>query len=326
MAARLSWLEKLKQKNLQAICRAIGVNSTGTKATLRENIHHGLNPDAFTAQRKTNKQDAYSIISIDMGIRNLAYCHLSLPDSWPDAPSPEPQIPTLKAWSRIDVSTQTHLTPPSLNPKTRQLSEDHLEKKSESFDPPTYAAHAYNLLTKTILPHEPTHILIERQRYRSIRSTAVQEWTLRVNMFEAMLYSTLHTLSQRGHYNGLVVPMSPNKVSRYWLPYDQRAARSDKHTKRQKMEVARDMVTNGWGVHFESQDPGVPMGTVPEKMSRTKKDFLTKSGKARMGGKFDDLADSLLQGLAFVKWDENKRAALEKGEAVLQDLMSKQEG
>ena len=91
------------------------------------------------------------------------------------------------------------------------------------------------------------------------------------------------------------------------------------------MEVARDMVTNGWGVHFEGQDPGAPVGTVPEKTSRTKKDFLTKGGRARMGGKFDDLADSLLQGLAFVKWEENKRAVLEKGEAVLQELVSKNE-
>jgi cruciform cutting endonuclease 1 len=34
-------------------------------------------------------------------------------------------------------------------------------------------------------------------------------------------------------------------------------------------------------------------------------------------GKLDDLADCLLQGLAWVQWEENKRLLLKKGVEVL---------
>ncbi|KAL8704930.1 MAG: hypothetical protein Q9201_001925 [Fulgogasparrea decipioides] len=341
MASRLAWLQALKLKQLETIARATGVNSSGSKPTLISVIENSLlqsqAPGTFTnnvystqKKKKTNdhgREDGYNIISIDPGIRNLAYCHLSLPPSFPNTPSvsPFPHIrsppttPVIKSWSRLNIATTVTSSQdlhPSLNHKSQNLSEETLAKISESFSPSLYASHAYRLLVNTLLPLNPTHILIERQRFRSMGGNAVQEWTLRVNMFEAMLYSTLHTLSRQGIWKGEVIPIIPNKVSRYWLPGDAKAERSEKKTKSRKMEIVRDMVSNNWGVEIEGGGGGV----VEERASRTR-EFLTKNGKARMGGKFDDLSDCLLQGLAWCRWEENKWKVWEKGEGVLEELM-----
>lgn len=42
------------------------------------------------------------------------------------------------------------------------------------------------------------------------------EWTLRVNMFEAMLYAALKTLGEQGLWRGSVFPVAPAKVSKFW--------------------------------------------------------------------------------------------------------------
>ncbi|KAL8725547.1 MAG: hypothetical protein Q9181_006373, partial [Wetmoreana brouardii] len=223
------------------------------------------------------------------------------------------------SWARLNIATHATSSQglhPSLNHKSQILSEDTLAKISDSFSPPFYASHAYRLLIDTLLPLKPTHILIERQRFRSLGGNAVQEWTLRVNMFEAMLYSTLHTLSRQGIWKGEVIPIIPNKVSRYWLSGDAKAERSEKRTKSQKMEIVRDMVSNNWGVEIEGGGGGV----LEERASRTR-EFLTKNGKARMGGKFDDLSDCLLQALAWCRWEENKWKVWERREGVLEELM-----
>ncbi|KAI4231579.1 MAG: hypothetical protein LQ352_008395, partial [Teloschistes flavicans] len=160
-------------------------------------------------------------------------------------------------------------------------------------------------------------------RYRSMGGSAVQEWTLRVNMFEAMLYATLATLKHQGVWSGEVVPINPNKVGKYWLRGNEEGgSRSETKTKAKKMEVVRGMVRDGWGVQLpeESGESGVPEGKEETSTLKKKKGILTKSGDLRKGGKFDDLADCLLQGLAWCRWQENRRAVWEMGEGVLEQL------
>ena len=50
---------------------------------------------------------------------------------------------------------------------------------------------ALNFIQTHILPQNPTHILIERQRFRSSSSPAILDWTIRVNTLEAMIYAIL---------------------------------------------------------------------------------------------------------------------------------------
>ena len=318
MATHLNWLRTCKLKQLEAIARATGLNSSGTKPLLISHLQDGL------SQPQRRKSD-YKIISIDMGIRNLAYCHLALPPSWlhpqedpkPETPPP-PITPTLTHWSRINVSSPLTTTP---QPK-------------ESFTPTTYAPHAHTFLTTHILPHNPTHILIERQRFRSMGGSAVQEWTLRVNMFEAMLYAVLHTWAAEGRWGGEVVPVLPSKVGRYWLLGDageddgmkkkagKRGNEGAERSKARKMGIVRDMVRNGSGVVLEGQAEEMG-GLVSGKAEGKKK---KKADKGQGLGKFDDLADCLLQGLAWVKWEENKRLVWEMGKEALDLLAQEKQG
>ncbi len=173
--------------------------------------------------------------------------------------------------------------------------------------------------------------------------SSVQEWTLRVNMFEAMLYATLHTYSELGLWKGEVVPVLPSKVVKYWVDglndkeedmdmdmdttEEKGKGKGKKNGKRvsptskekskaRKMGIVRDMVKDGSGVRLEGE--AKEMG----KLVMGKAEVKTKRvDKGKGLGKFDDLADCLLQGLAWVKWEENKRLVWEKGVEALDELM-----
>ncbi|KAL8849974.1 MAG: hypothetical protein Q9221_005080 [Calogaya cf. arnoldii] len=335
MASHLDWLRRCKLKQLETIARATGINSSGTKPTLISALQESLsfplpNPPSKKPQAR---KDEYKIFSIDMGIRNLAYCQLVLPPSWlhPSPPSKttsaKPITPKLHHWSRIDVSSPSD-TLTATQPRLK-----------DSFTPAIYAPHAHNFLATHILPHNPTHILIERQRFRSMGGSAVQEWTLRVNMFEAMLYAVLQTYAAEGKWSGEVVPVLPTKVVKYWLDGLQedddvvieqetdtedkkkkqkkkgkRASLGSEKSKAKKKGIVRDMVQSGLGIRLlgQAKEMGdLVMGTADGK----KKKKRAEKGKGL--GKFDDLADCLLQGLAWVKWEENKRLVLERGIEVL---------
>ncbi|KAL9576065.1 MAG: hypothetical protein Q9212_007414 [Teloschistes hypoglaucus] len=319
MASRLSWLLNLKTKQLETIALATGIRTSGTKTAVIANLKDGLTSPTPNEGSK-RREDGYSILSIDPGIRNFAYCHLVLPASWllhdsRRTPSPSTGFvasdfatPSLKSWARLDVTASD------------TSSEDDPKKNEESLSPPTYASQAYNLLTRTLLPLNPTHILIERQRYRSMGGSSVQEWTLKVNMLEAMLYATLFTLKQQGVWTGEVVPISPAKVGKYWLSgKSEKGKKLDTKNKAKKMEVVRGMVRDGWGVELpeESGQSSIPEGDEEAKLQKKKQGLLNKSGDLRKGGKFDDLADCLLQGLAWCRWQENRRAVCEMGKEVL---------
>ncbi|CAL8582500.1 hypothetical protein XPA_008159 [Xanthoria parietina] len=252
------------------------------------------------------------------------------PGSTPGTPKtptpPLPITPTLTHWFRINISSSPLTTTTTPQPK-------------ESFTPTTYAPHAHTFLTTHILPHNPTHILIERQRFRSMGGSAVQEWTLRVNMFEAMLYAVLHTWAVEGKWGGKVVPVLPAKVGRYWLLGEgaeeevvggdekpgKKKARKEREkegaerSKARKMGIVRDMVRSGSGVVLEGQ--AGKMGALVMGKAEGKK--KKKANKGQGLGKFDDLADCLLQGLAWVKWEENKRLMWEMGKEAL-DLLAQE--
>lgn len=276
------------------------------------------------------------ILSIDMGIRNLAYCVLDVPA--------DSSLPNLVAWQRIAVSS----APVPNNDKSELASK--VEK--ESFEPPVLSAAAFKLLRKTLLPHNPTHILIERQRFRSMGSPNILEWTVRVNMLESMIYAILLTLREEGAWNGTVVPIAPGKVGPFWLEGEVTTAALQEaetggssptvaKTKTRNAKLAKalnkgakvDLVRN-WlaiGNRVRVDSPGVetlvkayldkwdkkPGGV---KGKRPAKDAVATIEKM---GKLDDLADSLLQGMAFIQWEENKRAAREEGISSLLEPTAK---
>ena len=91
----------------------------------------------------------------------------------------------------------------------------------DAFHPQKLAEHANALVNGLVLEppgsaRPPDTILIEQQRFRTMGASAVQEWALRVNMLEAMLWPLLRRAQDKGDLSGHVYSVSPATTSRWW--------------------------------------------------------------------------------------------------------------
>ena len=200
MLPNFYWLKSLKSAQLKSLATSIGINNCGNKGALADALASNLRTSVFAHRHDQGRehdnlrgsmaqgdQAIKSIISIDMGIKNLAYCRLH---------------PTSKAtiteWTRLDVS------PNNTDGK-------------DGYHPVRYAQQAYDLISKMVEQDPTVHFLIERQRFRSGGGSTVLEWTLKVNSLEAMLYAVLETLKREGKWMGNVQGVSPARVTAFWL-------------------------------------------------------------------------------------------------------------
>lgn len=147
-------------------------------------------------------------------------------------------------------------------------------------------------------------------------------------MLEAMLHAVLRTLGACGGWKGQVVGMAPGKVTQFWLG-DGREADADaeeargkgKGSKSARTKRAKVAVVGQWLRHrdsvveFREELNGVVEGYL-RRMEGRKGAVEGEEGM----GKLDDLADCLLQGMAWVRWEENRSKVLSKGPDVLGEL------
>lgn len=267
-----------------------------------------------------------------MGIRNLAYCILDVPtlqlrSSLDVRPL---SLPSIYAWQRLSVVT----SPAADNDVSAAPSCAPLK---ESFSPANLSAIAYTLLRARLLAENPTYILIERQRFRSGSSPHILEWTVRVNMFESILYAVLHTLKAEGLWSGQVIPIAPDKVGPFWVGEDEKTtpdpmalgvvgkSRKTKTAKIRnkglKIDLVRKWLETGNMVTLGNEEVKEVADAYLEKWHRLPGQRKDKkaAGEGIPGqpveelGKLDDLADSLLQGMAWVQWEKNRTLALKDG-------------
>jgi cruciform cutting endonuclease 1 len=323
----------LRLGELKALAFKCGLLSSGTKPILTSRLYDEISSVAPAARSR--------ILSIDMGIRNLAYCILDVPLKKTTraeiigTASAQGKIPMIREWRRLAVSSA---------PVSSSASGLPLVK--EAFDPTSLSKAAYTLLRERLLPEKPTHILIERQRFRSMGSKQILEWTIRVNMFESILYAVLCTLKAEGVWSGEVVGVTPGKVGPFWLGEEdvvvEAGGAGNGHKKERKSKNAKvknkglkiDLVRR-W---LEAGDVAGLGNEAVEEMARQYMEKWDRAPGARKGGKLqkedgqermgklDDLADSLLQGMAWIQWEENKRLALNHGVEILLDLEPKKSG
>ncbi|RLM01045.1 hypothetical protein CFD26_108890 [Aspergillus turcosus] len=231
------WLTTLKASQLQRIAQATGIQSSGTKASLiarlKEELPGFASPEPEKQMRACTSTDTgtgmgMSILSIDMGIQNLAYAHLVVSrdtatptaTATPTGTAPAPVTVKLNAWRRLAVSDAlvTDFDGPSSSPG--KYGGEGKVKEKHTFSPSEYARTAYTLVNSLLHRYRPSHVLIERQRFRSGGGSAVQEWTLRVGVFEGMLYAVLYALGcerQAGAWPGpVVLGVEPRRVGAYW--------------------------------------------------------------------------------------------------------------
>lgn len=211
-------LSTLKQADLKRLAFLTGLHSTGTKTSLTTTLRHEL-PRPRVAGVTPPSRTTPKILSIDMGIRNLAYCVLDLhkgteflrhrPDQadflgvdgkGTDVVSDILPHLTLTAWQRLVVNE----TPPLPSAESASAEDatsvtnvpPNDSTSTTAYEPLAYAKLAYKLVSNLLITHKPTTVIIERQRWRSGGASSVLEWTIRVNMFEGMICAVLETLRQ----------------------------------------------------------------------------------------------------------------------------------
>ncbi|KAL5362311.1 mitochondrial resolvase Ydc2 [Aspergillus floccosus] len=333
------WLQSLKSAQLQRIAQATGIQSAGPKGTLMQRLDTELRDCAYKSGDASSQP--LSILSIDMGIRNLAFAHLLVP-SPPSSPQgvskAQPQAParvspTLTAWRRLSLS----------------------EPGAGDFSPGTYAPVAYALVTGLLATYRPTHVLIERQRFRSGGGSAVQEWTLRVGVFEGMVYAVFYALRERqlelargaqAEAMPVVLGVEPQRVLRYWEGAGSERGGAKRVSSREGKKIKIDLVGR-WvssamesGVKEEGEEEEEEEGEAATKV-RVGEDaevrqwvdgYLDRwSGKrVRRGesadgkpdiGKLDDLADCLLQGVTWLEWQVMRDRIVREGVGALSDVL-----
>jgi cruciform cutting endonuclease 1 len=351
-----AWLSKLTLPLLRRVAFLIGAPTSGTKPALARQIRQELGACNATPARKRPQKStlaptgSLSIVSIDMGIRNLAYAHLvAIPATSANARNvAEPPTylrPNLLAWKRIVISGAPNGVVASTGHQTEHRSSHDvvvaplqaaegtlnegviLEPEKEAFDPPTFATYAYDFVKSILDTHQPTHVLIERQRFRSGGASAVQEWTIRVGVFEGMLHAVLKTLSEERGLPVIVQAVDPGRVTRYWL--EGRAAKgkerinSGKESKKAKIDIVGNSLAGAGAGAAALVDvsPGSDYGSHHgvEKMVDAflarwqRKNNHSRSGVTKDILKLDDLADCMLQGVAWLNWRSKREEVLHRG-------------
>ncbi|KIW10197.1 hypothetical protein PV08_11158 [Exophiala spinifera] len=307
MPGQKHWLEALTLEKLHRLAVTIGSPCSGTKAIRVDGIRNAVK------NRQRYNEGQLSLLSIDMGIRNLAYAHFI-------ATKAQAAKPTLQAWNRLSVSKPaegfTNGSPPSdgvqqgdMRAATSPLLDSTIK---ESFEPDEFARHSYILIKHMLQTYKPDVVLIERQRFRSGGRAAVPEWTIRVGVFEGMLYAVLRTLVERDKLKLDVQPMLPTRVNRYWLEGpDSTVGPSKKRATGREVKSAKiDIV--GRILEDRSQASKVDVSTAlrpfaQQFVSVWKKEVRGKKGHGNEISKLDDLADCFLQGLAWIHWQNNRQ-------------------
>ncbi|THV66230.1 ribonuclease H-like protein [Aureobasidium pullulans] len=231
-ASPLGYLSTLKAWQLKQLAFLTGLNSTGTKAQLCRALTDSMIRPPLASPR-------CRILSVDMGVKNLAFCLLDLHEVPPDleetyAQKTDSQLSLhLSDWKRLDVSERLVAKHGSVAANPSPVIEDQaseIKDVSSSGDqinlyaPSSLSKIAFGLASE-FLQYKPDYVLIERQRFRSGGAPAIQEWTVRVNMLESMLWASLETM-RHGYSQGEIaqgqkfpdlLEMSPRRVGMFWL-------------------------------------------------------------------------------------------------------------
>lgn len=260
----MSFLFKpLKNAQLRELCLDCGFVKANTKDALITSITKGID------QRLTLERP-YNILSIDMGVKNLAFCELQIASK-----------PIVNRWSLIQLEGYD---------------------RSLSFEQPSFAKLGYQLLSSLVDRHQlPEVILIEQQRFRSNGLGNVPEWIVRVNQLEAMIHAFLRAfIETSSNMRCHIGSISPTKVMNYWVR-NKETGEDKKMTpniRYSRTKSAKTQLVSSWmscpvdQLYFKLKDPSL-------------NPFDQQASSPELIKKKDDLSDALLQGLAWVRWQRN---------------------
>jgi cruciform cutting endonuclease 1 len=348
----LTVLSSLKAWQLKHLAFLTGLNSTGTKASLCRTLVDRTNKPGLSAS-------PCRILSVDMGVKNLAFCLLETQRLQVDDQTTDRALSLhLSDWKRLDVSERlvantntskalSSRTPGDLTDETGETTEIASDDQSNIYAPSSLSQIAFGLASE-FLQYKPDYILIERQRFRSGGGPAIQEWTVRVNMLESMIWASLETM-RHGHGKEQKFPevleMSPRRVGMFWLtrgdlfptpadiatsleaPKDtiktmEAEVKKKSFEKKDKIALARHWLSLSMTTDDLTVDDNLALMVASfcspkERQSRRRskdgeqdEELKVKDAPA-MSGKLDDLADCLVQAVTFTLWEQNRERVRE---------------
>jgi cruciform cutting endonuclease 1 len=351
----LTFLSNLRAWQLKHLAFLTGLNSSGTKAQLCKTLVDRTNKPGLLAS-------PCRILSVDMGVKNLAFCLLETKRQQVDDQTMDRTLSLhLSDWKRLDVSerlvnrhTDTSAATSSrtlgdLTGKTGESTETSLDDQTDIYAPSSLSKIAFGLASE-FLQYKPDYILIERQRFRSGGAPAIQEWTVRVNMLESMLWASLETMRHehsrtQGQKFPQVLEMSPRRVGMFWLtrgdfyptpadiatslmaPQDapktmEAEVKKKSFEKKDKIALARhwlslSMTTDDLTVDDNLAPMVASFCSPKERQSRRRskdderEEELEVKDAPAISGKLDDLADCLVQAVTFALWEQNRERVRE---------------
>jgi cruciform cutting endonuclease 1 len=284
-------LQALKLHCLRKVLFNIGSRQTGNKTQLSERLSRDLVQSKVPSRclpRSGFPTKPTKILSIDMGIKNLAYCVLSTtfePIKTGLEAVENSQVLTVSKWERVNVID-------SSNSGSANVEES-------PFSVQNLAPIAVNLVNNIFLPLQPSIILIEQQRFRSGGSSAVQEWTLRVNMLESMFWASIKSLCLGSDRSSpMLASVTPSRVAPFMVPGLKKVEKKDK--------IAR---VQNW-LDEDAEKSNVQL-VLDREVQDVRDSFLEKKNSSRKASpgptKLDDLSDCLLQAAAWAAWERKRQ-------------------
>lgn len=309
----LTWLKSLSKSptvsQLQKVAQACGVSSNGTKRVVTDRIVASLaSPRVLSANDR--------ILSIDMGLRNFAFCLLTPAASSHQGQGLEPKGSVVASLGSSEGATEARKPPPLTlqDWKVLDLAESSVDIKNNQALSPV----AVDLINRHLLPLNPTHILIEQQRYRSAGAAAVQEWTLRVNALEAMLHAILTAMRSLGVWNGEVTAVDPKKAAPFF--FDEVRRVPSKQLKKMKIDLLGEWISTRDAKCLDLGSPHVTKLAAsfiehwkPVKGIRRGKLKAAEGNGEKNFRKLDDLTDCIIQGAAWASWQQTRRILAHEG-------------
>ncbi|KAF3903803.1 hypothetical protein AA313_de0203622 [Arthrobotrys entomopaga] len=296
----------MRNKDLKSILQNCGWPVSGIKSTLINRINSQLHQSRLTVlhrsktgilQQSKKQPKEHRILSLDLGIKNIAFCLLKISrEHLTTECKSKPEILTWKRFSLLDISNSTFLDKTSDLQKATSLG-------GMDFSAHSLAPFATSLARQLTAIHKPTIIAIEKQRFRTMGSAAVQEWTIRVNTLEAMLHATLRLLLEEGVWKeGSTCSICPQRMTRFWLDRNgiSQESRIGKATKLLKVDLVRTWLQKEQTVAYDECND-----IVTEAVSLFTE--TQKHPKSDTTEKIDDLADCLLQGVGLIEWEKNRQ-------------------
>lgn len=248
-----------------------GLPVSGKKSTLISTIMQGLEDYKTNIEILKSVEKPIKLLSIDLGLKNIAACHY-----------------------RLD---SLHSTPHIV--RWKLVSLDGIEEH-RSLRQPIFASMAVNLVKSEFLHYNTPSdiILIEQQRLRSSGSKAVNQHIANINILEGMLHAIIQTYVNELKSQILLESVSAKQVMKYWIrdPEESDEVSSQnryKVTKKAKVSMAENLLL----LSASASTDNVPFTLGP--------DVNPFDPKIKPKVKKDDLSDSLLQGLAWILWQQN---------------------